>query len=284
MKPTIKYRGGKSKELIYYINHIQNEDYETYYEPFIGGGATYFALEPQRAVINDINSKLIKFYLDVRNNFDLLKEQLSNLEKIYIKNQKQYEEIKRLTPEKRVPNTNEDLYYRLRDEFNHPTGKYLEGTLYFYINKTAYSGMIRYNNNGEYNVPFGRYKNFNTDLVCRKHNLLLQNAEILNLDYLEIFNRATPKDIMFLDPPYYDCVFNDYGNLNNEYGFNEREHKRLAKDFRNLNTRALMVISKTPLTEELYKDFIVDEYEKKYSVNIRNRFKNSAIHIIVKNY
>ncbi len=279
----IKYRGGKSKELNYYINHIQNEDYEIYYEPFIGGGATYFALEPQRAVINDINGKLINFYLDVRNNFDLLKEQLSNLEKNYIKNQKQYEEIKRLTPEKRVPNNNEYLYYKLRDEFNYPTGKYLEGTLYFYINKTAYSGMIRYNNNGEYNVPFGRYKNFNTDLISRKHNLLLQNAEIFNLDYLEIFNRATPRDIMFIDPPY-DCVFNDYGNLNNKYGFNESEHRRLAKDFRNLNTRTLMVIGKTPLTEELYKDFIVDEYGKNYSVNIRNRFKNSAIHIIVKNY
>lgn len=283
MKPMLKYRGGKSKELSYFLNHIKNQDYEVYYEPFVGGGATYFALEPQAAVINDINSKLINFYLDVRNNFTLLKEQLSNLEKIYNENQAQYEKIKKVYPDERVPNANEDLYYRLRDEFNHPTGEFLQGSLYFFINKTAYSGMIRYNKNGEYNVPFGRYKNFNTDLISLKHHLLLQNTEIFNVDYSEIFNRATPRDIMFLDPPY-DCVFNDYGNLNNEDGFNENEHRRLAENFINLNTRAIMVISKTPLTEELYRNFIVGEYDKNYSVNIRNRFKNSAIHLIVKNY
>jgi DNA adenine methylase len=283
MKPMLKYRGGKSKELNHYINYIQSEDYEIYYEPFLGGGATYFALQPQRAFINDINSKLINFYLDVKNNFALLKEQLSNLEEIYNRNQSEYEELKRTNPDRRIPNANENLYYEIRNEFNHPTGRFLNGTLYYFINKTAYSGMIRYNRNGEYNVPFGRYKNFNTNLISLEHNLLLQTTEIFNVDYSQIFNHATPRDIMFLDPPY-DCVFNDYGNINNEDGFNENEHRRLAENFINLNTRAVMVISKTPLTEELYRNFIVGEYDKNYSVNIRNRFKNSAIHLIVKNY
>ena len=69
-----------------------------------------------------------------------------------------------------------------------------------------------------------------------------------------------------------------------EDGFNENEHRRLAENFRNLNTRSIMVINKTTLTEELYRNFIVGEYDKNYSVNIRNRFKSSAIHLIVKNY
>jgi DNA adenine methylase len=92
---------------------------------------------------------------------------------------------------------------------------------------------------------------------------------------------ATPNDIMFLDPPY-DCIFNSYGNL--EKDFDDDEQRRLAEDFKNLNTRALMVIAKTPLTEELYKKYIIDEYDKNYSVNIKNRFKSEAKHIIIKNY
>ena len=280
MKPILKYRGGKSKELKYYLNHIENEQFNRYFEPFFGGGATYFSLEPEYAIINDINSKLVNFYLDVKNNFTQLKSELYQLEKTYEENQERYQILKNLNPNERVHNENEDLYYEIRKEFNYPTGKMLEGTIYFFINKTAYSGMIRYNKKGEYNVPFGRYKNFNTDLINEKHNILLQNTEIFNTDYSEIFNMATPNDIMFLDPPY-DCIFNDYGN---EGGFNENEQRRLAEDFINLDTRALMVIAKTPLTEELYRNFIVDEYDKNYSVNIRNRFKSEAKHIVIKNY
>ena len=94
---------------------------------------------------------------------------------------------------------------------------------------------------------------------------------------------AKPDDFIFLDPPY-DCVFNDYGNIEMENGFDENEHRRLAADFRKLPCRALMIIGKTPLTEELYGDFIVDEYHKSYAVNIRNRFSNDGKHIIVTNY
>jgi DNA adenine methylase len=67
-------------------------------------------------------------------------------------------------------------------------------------------------------------------------------------------------------------------------GFDEEEHKRLADDFKKLQCRALMVIGKTPLTESLYKDYVIDEYYKNYAVNIKNRFNNDRMHIIVKNY
>ena len=143
--------------------------------------------------------------------------------------------------------------------------------------------MIRYNNNGEYNVPFGRYPNLNTKLVTEQHSHLLQKAELYNLDYQQIFNMANENDFMFLDPPY-DCVFNDYGNIDMMNGFDETEHRRLAEDFKNLPCRALMVIGKTPLTMELYGKYVYDEYYKNYSVNIKNRFNNDKMHIIVKNY
>ena len=67
-------------------------------------------------------------------------------------------------------------------------------------------------------------------------------------------------------------------------GFDEDEHRRLAADFRNLQCRALMIIGRTPLTEELYDGLIFDEYYKSYAVNIRNRFRNDRMHIVVKNY
>ena len=88
---------------------------------------------------------------------------------------------------------------------------------------------------------------------------------------------------MFLDPPY-DCIFNDYGNIEAVNGFDEAEHRRLASDFRNLKCKAMMVIGKTPLTVELYGDLIKDEYFKSYAVNIRNRFKSESKHIVVTNY
>jgi len=212
-----------------------------------------------------------------------LRRQLNELQQQYDANQLAYKRLKAANPDERVPNANEDLYYRIRDLFNHPDETYLDGVLYFFINKTAYSGMIRYNNNGEYNVPFGRYPNFNTRLITPQHNELLQTTELFNVDYNELFGMAQEDDFIFLDPPY-DCVFNDYGNIDMMNGFDEDEHRRLAIDFRNLPCRALMIIGKTPLTEELYGDFIFDEYYKNYAVNIRNRFNNDKMHIVVKNY
>ena len=119
--------------------------------------------------------------------------------------------------------------------------------------------------------------------MTQQHSDLLQRAELFNLDYKEVFDMAEEDDFIFLDPPY-DCVFNDYGNIDMMNGFDEGEHRRLAADFRNLPCRALMVIGKTPLTEELYGEYIFDEYYKNYSVNIKNRFNNDKMHIVVKNY
>ena len=143
--------------------------------------------------------------------------------------------------------------------------------------------MIRYNSKGEFNVPFGRYTHLNTSLVTKEHSDLLANTEIHNTDYKNVFDLAESDDFVFLDPPY-DCVFSDYGNEEYKDGFNDKCHITLAEDFKNLNCRALLVIGRTPLTEKLYGDMIIDEYAKNYSVNIRNRFKSVATHILVANY
>ena len=282
MNPVLKYRGGKSREIPRFLQYIP-DDFNRYIEPFFGGGALFFYLEPDCAIINDVNEKLMTFYRQLRDDYPTMREQLDAIQVIYEKNQLDYKKKKMESPDEHIDNLNEDLYYKMRLLFNHPDNSYLDGVVYFFINKTAYSGMIRYNNNGEYNVPFGRYPNLNTKLVTEHHSELLKRTELYNVDYREIFNMAQEDDFIFLDPPY-DCVFNDYGNIDMMNGFDEAEHRRLAADFRNLPCRALMIIGKTPLTEELYDGFIDDEYYKNYAVNIKNRFNNDKMHIIVKNY
>lgn len=179
----IKYRGGKSKEIIHFINNMPKE-YSRYIEPFFGGGALFFYLQPKQSIINDINYRLYCFYQEMKEKYPEARAQLDMLQSIYEQNQKEYEAVKTQNPKERIANKNEALYYMMRDAFNHKIETdYLDSVVYFFINKIAYSGMIRYNANGEYNVPFGRYKNFNTKLITDEHFNLLQQAEIYNLDY-----------------------------------------------------------------------------------------------------
>ncbi|MBP5300538.1 MAG: DNA adenine methylase, partial [Victivallales bacterium] len=117
MKPIIKYRGGKAKEIPFFEKYIPDH-YGTYFEPFLGGGAVYFHLHPSKAVVNDINPKVMTFYREVRDNYPEMRRQLDQLEKIYSANQKDYLARKMLTPDQRVENRNEELYYSLRDMFN----------------------------------------------------------------------------------------------------------------------------------------------------------------------
>lgn len=283
MKPMIKYRGGKSKEIPNIMWHIPRFS-GRYVEPFLGGGALFFYLEPREAVINDINTKLMQFYKGVRNNFPSLRKELDTLEELYARNRAEFEAAKALNPQERIADKNETLYYKIRDMFNGCIEKqYSDAALYYFINKTAYSGMIRYNAHGEFNVPYGRYVHLNTNAVTPAHSRLLKRSMILNTDYCKVFNICKNDDFVFLDPPY-DCTFSDYGNEMYRDGFNEESHKRLAQDFKNLPCKALMIVGRTPLTSHLYAGFIVDEYEKTYAVNIRNRFKAAATHIVVANY
>lgn len=283
MKPIIKYRGGKSKEIPYIESYIPRFK-GRYIEPFFGGGALYFHLQPRLAIINDINVKLMDFYRGVRDDYDRLSAELKELSRQYELNRAEFVARKRKTPDQRVEDANEELYYRLRAQYNDLEPKqYSRAALYYYINKTSYSGMIRYNSRGEFNVPFGRYPHLGTDCLTKQHSLLLSRALLYNTDYSDIFAMARADDFMFLDPPY-DCTFTDYGNSEYKDGFTEQDHRRLAECFYNLPCRAMMVIGLTPLIKELYGSNIACEYDKSYAVNIRNRFKSAARHVIVTNY
>ena len=111
MNPVLKYRGGKSREIPKFLNYIP-ETFNRYIEPFFGGGALYFFLEPEIAIINDANTRLMNFYRELRDEYPLMRKQLDLLQKEYEANQRKYKKEKDANPEKRIPNENENLYYK----------------------------------------------------------------------------------------------------------------------------------------------------------------------------
>lgn len=261
LKPMFKWSGGKQDEISEILEHIPDLSNGTYIEPFIGGGALFFYLFPKKAVISDVHKELIAFYKS-------------------IKKEKSKEIIKFM---KKYPN-DETTYYEVRnkeyeDELN-------IGSRFYYLRKTCFRGMLRYNKSGKFNIPFGRYKTYNFDILKNKdYETLLKRTTILNDSFEKIFEKEeynNENNFMFLDPPY-DSEFTDYGYCT----FGKEEHKKLAKCFKETKIKCLMVIGKTDFISELYKDYIKGEYEKKYRFKIHSGRVGDEInttHLIIKNY
>lgn len=258
LSPLIKWSGGKKDEIKKFIQHIPT-DFNTYLEPFVGGGAVFFHINPKKAVINDVHKELIDFYQSIKNghNKDIYKFM------------------------KEHPNE-EDIYYKVRAY--KPKNELENANKFYYLRKTCFRGMLRYNSSGEFNIPFGRYKNCNfEDLLNIKYEKLLKNTTIFNKDFEYIFEKYNNENnFMFLDPPY-DSQFTDYGYCS----FGKNEHIKLAQCFKDTKIKCLMIIGKTDFIEDLYKDYIVDEYEKNYRFKLHSKRVGDEInttHLIIKNY
>jgi DNA adenine methylase len=259
LKPIIKWSGGKSDEIKMFESYFP-ADYDTYIEPFVGGGSVYFYLNPNKAVINDIHPELIAFYRAIGN------KKMSDIYEFMANN----------------PN-DEETYYKVRDEMS--INEELDSAKQFYYQrKTCFRGMLRYNKQGKFNIPFGRYKSINyEDLKNKAYEELLSRTEILNEGFEKLFDKYDDENnFMFLDPPY-DSKFTDYGYCE----FAKKEQERLADCFKKTKIKCLMIIGKTKFIEDLYKDFIVGEYDKKYKFKLYdNRVGNeiNTKHLIIKNY
>jgi DNA adenine methylase len=259
LSPLIKWSGGKSDEIKMFKKYFPDK-FDIYIEPFVGGGSVYFYLNPIKAVINDIHTELIDLYQCIGN---------GNSEKIY---------------EFMESNPNDEItYYKIRDEMI-INDKLDSAKRFYYQRKTCFRGMLRYNKNGKFNIPFGRYKTINyNDLKNKNYELLLNRTEILNKDFNYIFeNYNDNNNFMFLDPPY-DSEFTDYGYCE----FGKKEQEQLAYLFKNTKIKCLMIIGKTKFIEDLYKDYIIDEYDKKYKFKLYDNRIGDEInvkHLIIKNY
>lgn len=259
LKPLVKWSGGKGDEIKEFEKYFPLE-YETYIEPFVGGGAVFFYLSPQKAVINDVHKELVDFYRSIA--------------------EKKSQEIYKCM--ENLPNE-EETYYKVRDKMliNSPLDNAIK---FYYLRKTCFRGMLRYNKDGKFNIPYGRYKTINySDLQNKAYEELLSRTEVLNesFEYLfEHYNDAN--NFMFLDPPY-DSEFTDYGYCK----FGKEEQKKLSELFKSTKIKCLMIIGKTAYIEELYKDYIVGEYDKKYKFKLyagRVGDEINTKHLIIKNF
>ena len=259
MKPIVKWSGGKKDEIKRFDDLIPT-DISTYVEPFFGGGAVFFHIEPERAVVSDVHEELVDFYRAMKDG--------------------KGEDIHTFLNEN--PNTDE-AYYKVRDQFKVVT-PLDNAKRFFYLRKTCFRGMLRYNKSGKFNIPYGRYKTFNyEELKDEKYMNVFKGTEIHKKGFEEIFDMCNdPKDFIFLDPPY-DSEFTDYGYCS----FGKDEHHKLAECFKKSKARCMMVIGKTPLIEDLYGSYIKREYHKKYAFKIHSNRVGDEInttHVVVTNY
>lgn len=269
--PVVKWVGGK-RQLISAIRPLLPQKITSYCEPFVGGGALLFELQPKNARVNDINRDLIEVYEVIRSDVDSL---ILHLEKY--RNEK-------------------DFFYEIRDwDRNKEKYKLLSpverAARFLFLNKTCYNGLYRVNNAGEFNVPFGNYKNPNivNAPVLRAVSAYFNSANIKfsSLDYSEVTKKVPKGCFVYIDPPY-DPIsetanFTGYSSG----GFSKEEQIRLREMCDSLNDRGIKFMLSNSATE-----FILDQY-KRYNITIvkAKRAINSVAskrgdvdEIIVRNY
>jgi len=262
-KPIMKWAGGKTQLLAELMPKVP-ASYNRYIEPFFGGGALFFALQPNSSVIADSNPELINMYRQVADNVDGVIEQL-----------KKYE------------NT-EEMFYSVRaQEWTAlPPAEAAARTLF--LNKTCFNGLYRVNRQGQFNVPFGKYKN---PTICDEETLraasaALQKAEILCGDYMLVLEHyAQPGDFVFLDPPYLPISeYSDFKRYTKEQ-FHEQDHRELAQMVNRLHERGCYVIltnSNHPLVYELFAQFPIEIVQTKRHISCnRNSRKGEDVIVTV---
>ena len=273
-KPFVKWLGGKTK-LLPQLNALQPELFNRYYEPFIGGGALFFSLSPGEAVINDLNPHLVNLYTQVRDNLSTFLLKAGELIDIYLE----------LEDEAR-----EAFYYLIRDEFNQRTDDDAWGaSMFLFLNKTCYNGVYRENNNGKFNVPFGRRKTISlNDLDSIKlASKALQGAEILNGTYSDALKSARKGDFVYLDPPYVplSATSNFTQYVGSNFGSKEQiELKNIFEELHERGCKLMMSNSDTETVRDLYKDFILTEVLAERAVNCKAQGRGKITELVITNY
>lgn len=292
-KPFLKWAGGKGqllnkfKEM--YSQEVINGEIDTYIEPFVGGGAVLFDVlqkyKVKKAVIVDLNKELVNCYRCIKADVCELIKHLKTLQ----------DEFLSLSDEKR-----KDYFLKARNRYNeiHLNGKYdFEKAAYFiFLNKTCFNGLYRVNSKGEFNVPFGKYKN---PLICDSENLilinkLLQNVEIRFGDYSICEEYVNGKTFIYFDPPYRPLIENSSFVGYDKSGFNDNNQKELAEFVKKLDKQnCLVMLSNSDpkntnpddnFFDELYKGFEIDRIFAKRMINCQADKRGDITEIVVRNY
>ena len=259
-EPYLTWVGGKRKEISKILPHVP-DDYNTFIEVFVGGGALFFHLNPEKAVINDKDEDLINFYTAIHDG-----------------RLKDIQEYVCSTP--KSPQCLKDILQSFHKE-NDPLER---AKKYYLLKRYSYRSLLKQKKDGTY------YAYFFEEFVTRKNEKplkalynsnteeLMKRTTITTEDFEEVFKKYDKtENFMFLDPPYDGCCKNLY-----IHEFSMEDHKRLFACFKNAKAKCLLIISETEFIRELYKDFIVSHYEYGYSVN--NSQASKKTHLVIKKY
>lgn len=247
-KPILKWAGGKTQMLGKLLPKIP-DSYGRYIEPFIGGGAMFFAVQPKNGLIADSNPELINMYKEVAEHVDQVIKILENYQ-----------------------NTSE-MFYEVRSLNWRELPKEDAAARTIYLNKTCFNGLYRVNKKGEFNSPFGKYKN---PKICDADGLraaseLLKHTEIICGDYLQVLDEYAGKnDFIFLDPPYLPISENSDFKRYTKEQFYEEDHEKLADMVHQLHERGCYVVltnSNHPMVHELYSDYEIEVIQTKRHIS-----------------
>lgn len=253
-RPFLKWVGGKTSSLPKILPRLP-EKIGTYFEPFLGGGAVFFALAAEkrfkRAVIGDANEELVETYSSLMVEPDRVITLLSR--HVY----------------------DEDHYYRVRA--SRPRSSAARAARMIYLNRTGFNGLYRVNQKGAFNVPFGRYTNptvCDADNLRAVHRTLLYSSvlRVVAGDFREIVKGARKGDTVYFDPPYVPLSGTADFTAFTKGGFDEAAHTRLRDCFAALDARGVHVLlsnSDTPLVRKLYKGFRISKVKAPRRVNSR---------------
>ena len=272
-KPFVKWAGGKRQILDKLKKYIPDE-FDTYYEPFVGGGALLFELSPKKAVINDYNDELMNVFRCIKDENDFSK-MCTELNKYEV-------------------NHSEEFYYEMRSK-DKDKAKYQKMLNYkkaartIYLNKACFNGLYRVNKNNEFNVPFGKKNKVNTydgqNLGIIHSYLNFNDITIQSIDFEESVKNAKKGDFIYFDPPYDSetNTFNDY----TENGFGKEEQVRLARVYKELADKGCYVMlsnHNTKLVNNLYKDYNIHLIEAKRNINSNGKKRGKVEEVIITNY
>lgn len=273
IKPFVKWAGGKNGLINSLVSFIP-KNFNSYFEPFVGGGALFFYLKN----LNILNSK--KIYLNDKN-----VELINAYKQIKINPNKLLEELEILKN-----NHSKEYFYKIRNldrDFDfYSLSEVFRAARFIYLNKTCFNGLCRYNAKGNFNTPMGSYKNpkiYDKDLIFSVHEVL-KNVSITNKDFEVVSLKAKKGDFIYFDPPYYPLnktsSFVSYTD-----NFSANEQIRLYKLFKMLDSEGIKVLqsnSNTDFIKELYKDFEIIEVISKRAINCKGDKRGKITELIIR--
>ena len=267
-KPFVKWAGGKTQLLLELTSRVPRT-FQRYYEPFLGGGALFFSLQPENAFLSDVNAELINVYKVVKNNVEKLIASLT--QHVY----------------------QESYFYNIREADR--TVEYTtwdnvqKASRLIYLNKTCFNGLYRVNSKGQFNAPFGDYKN---PKICDSENLracskVLQSVTLTSSSYICIEKHVNQGDFVYFDPPYAPVSTTSNFTNYSKNGFSEENQETLRDLCVKLDKKGVFWMlsnSAVPLILDLYSDYNIEMVEASRAINSKAGKRGKIKEVIVRNY